>query len=238
MAAIAFSDSALKPRPGGTISPFCDPHTVTSILPFVVAQIDRRERRDGIDNQQRRMTGAVHRAPQIGDPAHHAGRRLVVDDDDGLQLVGRVVLSRCSSASGDAPRRQVPGTYSTMRPRRSATTRQAMCENQPVSKISMRSPGESVLASAASAAPVPDEGKITVARAEEHTPFTAKYFDPEVRELGTPMIDGGPGNLVQDTIGNVGRTGDLKEVTATIVHGEPHGMKPLFNPKIVCRPAL
>ena len=36
-----------------------------------------------------------------------------------------------------------------------------MCENQPVSKISTRSPGDSVFASAASQLPVPDEGKIT-----------------------------------------------------------------------------
>ena len=35
-----------------------------------------------------------------------------------------------------------------------------MWENHPVSKIRMRSPGDSVLASAASQLPVPDEGKI------------------------------------------------------------------------------
>ena len=55
------------------------------------------------------------------------------------------------------PWRQSPGTRSTSRPSLAAICdhRVAKC---PVSKASTRSPGDSVLTSAASQAPVPDEG--------------------------------------------------------------------------------
>ena len=43
---IAFSLAALKPRPGGSISPFCDPETATFDAPFVEPEVDRGEARD------------------------------------------------------------------------------------------------------------------------------------------------------------------------------------------------
>src|SRR6185437_4263558 len=54
------------------------------------------------------------------------------------------------------------GTKSTSSPSRVAMARQRLA-NWPVSKASTLSPGESVLASAASQAPVPEEGKTTTA---------------------------------------------------------------------------
>src|SRR6202012_3827175 len=69
-------------------------------------------------------------------------------------------LSCASTSSGDAPRRQLPGTYSTCTWCFSATCfhREEKC---PVSNISTRSPGLSEFTIAASHAPVPDDGKIT-----------------------------------------------------------------------------
>ena len=53
----------------------------------------------------------------LGDPAGHAGRGLVVDDADGLDLVGGVGGAAAPrSRSGSAPWRQSPGTNSTSRP--------------------------------------------------------------------------------------------------------------------------
>ena len=62
-----------------------------------------------------------------------------------------------SAASGSAPWRQSPGTHTTSSPSRSAIARQSVAK-WPVSNASTRSPGESVLTSAASHAPVPDDG--------------------------------------------------------------------------------
>ena len=75
------------------------------------------------------------------------------------RLVASLVeaLAAQAASAGDAPRRQSPGTYSTLNPIFSAIPTQ-MFENCPVSNISTRSPGESVFTSAASHAPVPDEG--------------------------------------------------------------------------------
>ena len=65
--------------------------------------------------------------------------------------------SAASACSGSAPWRQSPGSHFTSRPRRSAIARHRVAK-WPVSKASTRSPGESVLTSAASQAPVPDDG--------------------------------------------------------------------------------
>jgi hypothetical protein len=65
--------------------------------------------------------------------------------------------SRASISDGSAPRRQSPFRNSGRTESRSAISRQRVA-NQPVSHISTRSPGESVLASAASQAPVPEAG--------------------------------------------------------------------------------
>ena len=153
------ADTALNPSPGGSISPFCEPRDGDVDPPLVVPVVDRAERRNRVDDQQRRMARAVHRAPKVRNAARDAGGRFVVNDDDGLDRVRRcrrAVAPRAFPAM--RPRRQVPGTYSTARPSFSATCRQAMCENQPVSMIRTRSPGDRVLTSAASHAPVPDAG--------------------------------------------------------------------------------
>src|SRR5215471_10125819 len=72
--------------------------------------------------------------------------------------------SLASTSAGEAPRRQFPETYSTSIPIRRAMSRHKL-EKCPVSNISTRSPGESVLTMAASHAPEPEDGYITTAPA-------------------------------------------------------------------------
>ena len=153
------------------MSPFCDPQTVTSI-----SHSSWRRSTEPSDE----MASTINNA---GCPLRFIARlrsamRLTTPVDVSLcttttALNSRAVSSfrRCSRISGDAPRRHVPGTYSTLRPSRSATCRHATCENHPVSKMRTRSPGDSVFTSAASAAPVPDAGKTTTGPRVRKTPF-------------------------------------------------------------------
>src|SRR3546814_8133393 len=55
--------------------------------PLVVAVVDRRQRRDGVDHQQGRVAGLVDRLAHLGDAACAAGRGLVVADADSLDRV-------------------------------------------------------------------------------------------------------------------------------------------------------
>ena len=127
--------------------------------PLVVAEIDRAERRHRVDEQQRRMPRAIDRAADLGKPAGRAGRRLVVHDEHGLDAMLAVVARAAPRASpGSTPRRPVgAGTTSTSSPSRRATSAQSRA-NSPISNASTLSPGDSVLTSAASQAPVPDDG--------------------------------------------------------------------------------
>src|SRR5512134_2316728 len=68
--------------------------------------------------------------------------------------------SFASTCAGSTPWRQSPGTNTGSRPRRFAMLSHRVAK-WPVSNINTRSPGESVLTSAASHAPVPEAGKIT-----------------------------------------------------------------------------
>jgi hypothetical protein len=65
--------------------------------------------------------------------------------------------STAATLSGSTPWRQSPSTQSTSSPSRSAIARHRVAK-WPVSKASTRSPGDSVFTSAASQAPVPDDG--------------------------------------------------------------------------------
>ena len=92
--------------------------------------------------------------------ARISGIRLVTPVDVSLWTTMTAAMSGSSSAatrSGSTPWRQSPSTHFTDSPSRSAIARHSVAK-WPVSKASTRSPGDSVLTSAASHAPVPDEG--------------------------------------------------------------------------------
>ena len=95
-------------------------------------------------------------------PSRISGIRLVTPVEVSLwttitaaMTVGVAAPPR--TTSGSTPWRQSPSTHSTSSPSRSAIARHSVAK-WPVSKASTRSPGDSVLTSAASHAPVPDDG--------------------------------------------------------------------------------
>ena len=96
--------------------------------------------------------------------ARMSGIRLVTPVEVSLWTTMTARMSRFVSAarisaarSGSAPWRQSPSTHWTSSPRRSAIARHNVAK-WPVSNASTRSPGDSVLTSAASHAPVPEAG--------------------------------------------------------------------------------
>jgi hypothetical protein len=103
------------------------------------------------------MADAIDRLADLGDAARHPGRGLVVDEHHRLDGAGGVLREAGLDRAGSAPRRQSPGRRSTSSPHLAAICRHKVAKC-PVSTISTRSPGESVLTIAASQAPVPDEG--------------------------------------------------------------------------------
>ncbi len=80
-----------------------------------------------------------------------------MDDGDGLDAMILVGLQPLRDAVGTNRRPPIAGITIVSRPSRSAIFRQSV-ENHPVSAISTASPGDSVLTSAASQAPVPEAG--------------------------------------------------------------------------------
>ncbi len=102
--------------------------------------------------------------PTASSAARTSGTRLVTPVDVSLCTTQTALIvcwssaaSRWAISAGSAPWRQSPGITSTCSPSRPASSDQRV-EKWPVSLISTRSPGLSVLTSAASHAPVPDDG--------------------------------------------------------------------------------
>src|SRR3981189_1270765 len=156
-AANAFSDTALKLRPGGSISAFCEPPTDTSM-------------------PQAWCTYSCEPRPEIVSTISSAGcfvRSMAVRTSSGwvtqpvdvslcttitaLIRCWRSAASLASICSTSAPRRQLPGRKSTSSLNLSAMPHHSTA-NWPVSAISTLSPGDNVFTIAASHAPVPDDG--------------------------------------------------------------------------------
>src|SRR4030088_1768075 len=153
--ASAFSDTALKPRPGGSISPFWEPATDTSM-------------------PQASCSYSSDASPEMVSTINSAGcfvRSMILRTSSGcvtqpvevslcttmtaLIWCVRSADSRASISAMSAPRRQSPGMKSTSSLNLSAMPRHSTA-NCPVSAISTLLPGDSVLTIAASQAPVPD----------------------------------------------------------------------------------
>ena len=157
-AASALSLIALKPSPGGSIRPFCEQPTVTS-----TPQSSWRysiEPSDEIVSTSRSAgcRARIDLAADVGDAADDAGRRLVVDDGDRFDLM--IGDRRRASRRRPPDRRRAasrPARSRPARPRRVAISLHSVAK-WPVSNIRTLSPGDSVLTSDASHAPVPDAG--------------------------------------------------------------------------------
>src|SRR6266702_4918211 len=153
----AFSDTALKPRPGGNISPFCDPATDTSMPQASCSNSSepRPEIVSTINNAGWSRRSRILRTSSgwVTQPVDVSLCTIMTD----LILCWRSAASLASICSRSAPWRQSPGRKSTSSLNLSAMPRHSTA-NCPVSAISTLSPGDNVLTIAASQAPVPDDG--------------------------------------------------------------------------------
>ena len=95
-----------------------------------------------------------------------------MDDADRLDLMRLVFCQSRLDRGGIDTVTPVAGNEFDFRPSRSASSHQSVA-NWPVSNISTRSPGDSMLTSAASHAPVPDDGKMTTSSFVLKMPFSA-----------------------------------------------------------------
>src|ERR1700682_3555971 len=111
--ASAFSDTALKPRPGGSISPFCEPATDTS-MPQASCSYSSEPRPEMVSTISsagcltwsmilRTSSGWVTQPVEVS----------LCTTITALILCSWSAASRASIASTSAPRRQSPGRKST-----------------------------------------------------------------------------------------------------------------------------
>src|SRR5207245_5384299 len=155
--ATAFSDTALKPRPGGSISPFCDPATDTS-MPQASCSYSSEPRPEMVSTIS--SAGCLTRSRILRTSSGWVTQPVDVSlctTMTDLILCWRSAVSLASICSRSAPWRQSPGRKSTSSLNLSAMPRHSTA-NCPVSAITTLSPGANVLTIAASQAPVPDEG--------------------------------------------------------------------------------
>src|SRR4051812_11160917 len=156
-AASALSLTALKLMPGGSINPFCEQLMVTS-----APQASWRYSIEPSDEIVSTRSRAGCFAASIC--LRTSAMRLTTPVEVSLWTMQTALMAWLrSSASlayttaGSAPRRQSLSTQSTCSPSLVAISLQSVAK-WPVSNIRTVSPGESVLTSAASHAPVPDPG--------------------------------------------------------------------------------
>src|SRR5689334_3842969 len=156
-AASALADTALKERPGGSISPFCEPPTVTS-TPHSSWRYSIEASDEIVSTISR--AGCLAASMALRTAAMLETQPVEVSlwtTQTALIACALSALSRASIWPASAPRRQSLAMNSGWSPSLVAMFFQSVAKC-PVSYISTRSPGESVLTSAASHAPVPDEG--------------------------------------------------------------------------------
>src|SRR6476620_12704293 len=155
--ASAFSEMALKPRPGGSIKPFWEPATDTS-TPQASCSYSSEPRPEMVSTINR--AGCLTRSMTLRTSSGCVTQPVEVSlctIMTALILCWRSTDSFASICSRSAPWRQSPGMKSTSSLNLSAMPCHSTA-NCPVSHIKTLSPGESVLTMAASQAPVPDDG--------------------------------------------------------------------------------
>ena len=148
---------ALKDRPGGIIRPFCEPEIVTS-----TPQASCWKSEQAREEMASTISSAGWAARFIASRTGSTWVMQLVDvslwtTQTALILCDLSAARRSSMAATSAPRRQSVSSSTGSRPSRCAICTQRWA-NQPVWLISTWSPGDKVLSSAASQAPVPDAG--------------------------------------------------------------------------------
>src|SRR6201992_2477794 len=156
-ASSAFSETALKLRPGGSIMPFCEPPTEIS-MPQASCSNSREARPEMVSTINN--AGCLVRSSALRTSSGWVTQLVEVSlwtTQTALILCCLSAASFASICDTSAPRRQSVGSNSTSSLNFSAMPRHSTA-NWPVSAISTLSPGDSVLTMAASQAPGPDDG--------------------------------------------------------------------------------
>ena len=106
-ASSAFWLTQVTPSPAGSINPFCEPLTHTSTPHSSMRKSMLASALTESTNRRAGMLDAVHGLAHRGDVAGHAGRRLILTDEHGLDLVllvraqrGEVAVDGCPLAPG------------------------------------------------------------------------------------------------------------------------------------------
>src|ERR1700688_498389 len=155
--ASAFSDTALKLRPGGSISAFCEPPTDTS-MPQASCSYSCEPRPELVSTIN--SAGCFARSMALRTSSGYVTQPVDVSlctTITALIWCWRSAASRASICSTSAPCRQSPARKSISSLNWSAMPRHNT-PNWRVSAISTLSPGDSVFTIAPSHAPAPDEG--------------------------------------------------------------------------------
>ncbi len=144
-----------------------------------------------------------------------AGRGLVVDDAHGLDGVRLVLLETLLDQVGVGADAPVGRQELRSRGRASPPSAFHSTANWPVSTISTRSPGESVLTRAASQAPVPDDGKMMTGLCGLEDRLDAREDAlGELLELRAAVVQDLLAHRIQDALGNRSRSRNLQEMAA------------------------
>lgn len=191
-------------------------------LPFVVAIIDGRQRRDRVHDEQRRVTDTIHHATKLSDPARDPGRGLVVNHDDCLEGVPWVRAQ---------PRVQLRGRGAPAPIARHIVNREAdsFCN---VAPRDLREPARLEHQHPVAGRERIHQGRFAAssARGRIHDHRTTGLKDrangfqnvqAQFRELGPPVVDGRTIHGPQHAIRNIRRAWDLKKVTAGVNHDWP-----------------
>ena len=176
--------------------------------------VDRSERRDRVDQQQRRMSGIVHRAPDGRDVAGDPGRRLVVDAGDRLDRVAAVGGELLPDRRGIDAVPPVAGDEIDLQPelrRHVAPQHRELPGLDHQDLVARRQRiDERRLPRAAAGARIHDDR----AGGLKHALQPFDRLTPERGECGTAVVDGRLRDGAQNPVGHVGRPGDLEEVTS------------------------
>ena len=153
----AFSLAAVKPSPGGSIRPFCEPVTVTS-----TPHSSWRKSIEASDDTVSAISSAGCFAASMA--LRTSATQEVTPEEVSLWTTQTALISwlvsarrRSSMALASTPDRQSDSMNSGLAPNLTAMFFHSVAK-WPVSNIRILSPGESTFRSAASQAPVPEEG--------------------------------------------------------------------------------
>jgi len=180
---------------------------------------ERRQRGHGVHDEQCGVTEPVHHRTQLGKTAGDAGGRLVVDDDDRLDVVlairGQPRLEIVwSSAAAPRARHVVDHQAQALGHLPPGDVREPAGLHDHHSIAGRQRVGQRRLARAGARRRVDDDGR----RRLEDCAHAVEHGTPQVRKLRPAMIDDRRIHRPQYAVGNVRRAWNLQEMTTRTSH--------------------